>query len=509
MKKIFRILSIVTAMFFITSCDDGFDTLNKSKTGATSVDPSFILNNAIINCSPPGGTINYEVGIVQQMISSNSGVLVGANYNQLNPNATPANWQGFYQNVIKYATDVISRTKDDATRPNLYQMARIIRAYGYMVLTDTYGSIPYTEGGLGYTEQNFFPKYDDQQSVYNAIITEFTEASAALDATKKIETADVLYNGVITKWKKFGYALLLRAGMRLSEVDQAKAAATVLAAFNGGVILLNADNAVNKHDANYVNPIGNVVNGTEAANFYLAEPFVTALKSTNDPRLQAIAIRFVGANSGPAQVGGTTVPANQYGMPMGSTDATADAAGASLPGGGSRYAFSQADRTRIAKRTSPVFIVTAAQCNLLLAEAAMRTWIPGGTASAATYFADGVRAAMDMMVTYDANSAVSAANRDVYVTANPLNTSTLAAALQQINTQYWITSFLIGTEAWANFRRSGYPVLTPNPFPGKTVAFITRLTYPPSETLVNTANVSAATAAQGADALDTKVWWDK
>src|SRR4051812_34018938 len=101
MKKIFRILSIVTAMFFITSCDDGFDTLNKSKTGATSVDPSFILNNAIINCSPPGGTINYEVGIVQQMISSNSGVLVGANYNQLNPNATPANWQGFYQNVIK------------------------------------------------------------------------------------------------------------------------------------------------------------------------------------------------------------------------------------------------------------------------------------------------------------------------------------------------------------------------------------------------------------------------
>jgi hypothetical protein len=192
---------------------------------------------------------------------------------------------------------------------------------------------------------------------------------------------------------------------------------------------------------------------------------------------------------------------------MGSTDATADAAGAGLPGGGTRYAFSQADRTRIAKRTSPVFIVTAAQCNLLLAEVAARA---NNMATATTAYNDGVRAAMDMMATYDANSAVSATNRDAYLAANPLDVSSLNAALEDINTQYWITSFLIGTEAWSNWRRSGYPVLTSNPFSGKTVNFIYRLTYPPSETNVNQANVLEAIGKipGGQDVLDAKVWWD-
>ena len=47
----------------------------------------------------------------------------------------------------------------------------------------------------------------------------------------------------VAKWKKFAYSLLLRAGMRLSKVDAAKAQSTVQAAFAGGVILANADNA--------------------------------------------------------------------------------------------------------------------------------------------------------------------------------------------------------------------------------------------------------------------------
>ena len=516
MRHTYKIVLLTAFLCIATSCDKGFDELNTSKSDATSADPAFVLNNAIIFCSPPGGTLNYDLGIVQQLISSNSGVLVGANFNQLNPNNTNQVWINFYQNTIKYTNDVITRTEEDPLRNNLYHMARIIRAYAFMVLTDTYGAVPYANGGQGYTDQNFFPEYDDQQTVYTDIIKELTEASAALgtNTSAKVETGDVLYTGNIARWKRFGYSLLLRAGMRLSKADAAKAQATTAAAFAGGVILTNADNALNRHDANFVNPLGNTLNGTEAANFYLAQPFVDALKASTpvDPRLQSIAIRFVGANSGPAQVAGvaTTAPANQYGMPMGSTDATADAAGATLPGGGNRYAFSQVDRTRLVKRTSPLFLVTAAQTNLLLSEAAVRGWVAGGPVAAATYFADGVRAAMDMMASYDANAAVSAANRDAYVAANPLNVTTQAASFQQINTQYWIASFLQGNEGWANFRRSGYPALSPNPFPGRTVVWITKMTYPVSETLVNSANVQAAiTTNGGADNLDTKVWWDK
>jgi hypothetical protein len=81
--------------------------------------------------------------------------------------------------------------------------------------------------------------------------------------------------------------------------------------------------------------------------------------------------------------------------------------------------------------------------------------------------------------------------------------------VEQINYEYWIASFLNGQEAWANFRRSGYPDLGVNPFPGKTVNWITRLPYPPSEYVVNNDNVQEAVSSQGgADNLDTKVWWD-
>ncbi len=508
MKRIYKLVISAIALVMVSACDSGFDDLNKSKTGATAIDPVFLLNNAIINSSPPAGTLNYEVGIVQQLISPNTGVLLGANFNQININSTPANWTNFFQNVVKYTNDIITQTSADPNRKNLYNMARIIQANAFMVLSDTYGNIPYSEGGKGYIEGNFFPKYETQETIYPAIIKELGEAAAALDAASKVETGDVLYQGNIAKWKKFGYSLLLRAGMRLSAADAAKAQAAVATAFAGGVITSNADNAYNRHDANFVNPVGNVLNGTEAANFYLAEPFVNALKAANDPRLPAIAVRYVGASSGNAQTAAvaTTASANQYGLPMGTTDGQADALGKNLPGGGARYAFTQVDRSRLVKRTSPLFMVTAAQTNLLLAEAAVRGWVSG---TASQYFSDGVKAHMDQMATYDANSTVAAADRDAYVAAHPLDTSTQAASFAQINYEYWVASFLNGNEGWANFRRSGFPQLAVNPYPGRTVDFINRLTYPASETLVNTANVQAAITAQGPDALDTKVWWDK
>ena len=104
---------------------------------------------------------------------------------------------------------------------------------------------------------------------------------------------------------------------------------------------------------------------------------------------------------------------------------------------------------------------------------------------------------------------ISDAAINTFVSANPL---TVGRELQQINTQYWVASFLIGPETWANFRRSGFPVLTPNPFPGtdlKTEPFIRRLTYTDAELNVNRTNVQAAIARQGPDVMDTRVWWDK
>lgn len=512
MKRILKHSLLLGLIFLAASCDKKLGDLNVNKTSPTSVDPALLLNNAVINVSFPVKSLVFDIGIVQQMISPNGGVLAGANFNQDSRDVTTQPiWAVYYQNVIKYTHDVIVLTKNNAARSNLYHMARIFQAYTFMILTDEYGEIPYFQGGAGYSDLVFFPKYDAQQAIYNDIIKELTEAAVALNASGTIESSDVLYAGNVAKWKKFAYSLLLRAGMRLVKADVAKAQATVQAALAGGVIIDNSDNAYMRHDANYTQPVGGTLNGSEAANFYLTKPFVDQLKNTSDPRLSAIAIRYMGATSGNGQTvaAGNTTAAVQIGMPMGKDNGTVVAA-ATADGLASFYEYSQADRRRIVKVSAPVFYVTAAQTNLLLAEARFRGWIATGTA--AQYFSDGIKAHMDQMATYDAGCAIATGARDTYITANPLAGGT---ELQQINTQYWIASFLNGPEAFANFRRSGFPALTPNPYgqpnnpdvPNGT--FIRRLTYPTSELSVNTANVNEAIGRQGVDKLSTRIWWDK
>lgn len=511
MKKIFTYKLLAIFIVLIASCDNGFDDLNRSKVNATAIDPILQLNFAAMNSSfhsggGGGGPLIYDMGIVQQLISPNSGVITGANYNQDNRDATATLWQNYYRNVIRNTRDVVRVTAGQPDRTNLYHMGRILQAYAFMVLTDEYGDIPYSEAGHAYPDTVLFPIYEQQEIIYQDIIKELTEASAALDPAVAPEPVDLLYGGDITKWKKFGYSILLRAGMRLSQVNPIQAASIVQTAFEGGVMTSNGDNARIRHDANYVNGLGNTLNGSESSNFYLTEPFVNYLKNTNDPRLSSIAVRYKGATSGPEQTVSrqTTVAADQIGMPMGHNNSTIVPVATDL-GLASFYDFSQVDRRRLVKRDAPMFLVTAAQTQLLLAEASFRGWITTGTPT--EYFAAGIRAHMEQMGSFDAGAAVPADAIDTYLAEHPLIVGT---ELEQINTQYWVASFLNGPEAFANFRRSGYPALTPNPFPGKTITgdFIVRLTYPNSEISVNTKNVDEAIARMGADDLDTRVWWD-
>src|SRR5690606_5534905 len=106
----------------------------------------------------------------------------------------------------------------------------------------------------------------------------------------------------------------------------------------------------------------------------------------------------------------------------------------------------------------------------------------------------------------DEGSAIDPADVDAYINAHPYD-----GTLEQINDEYWIASFLAGPEAFANFRRSGYPDLPPNPYPQDELEgedFIRRLTYPTSGISVKPDNVGAAIARMGPDRLDTRIWWD-
>jgi len=146
MKNILKLL-FLTLSLIVVSCDEGFDDLNINKNAATAINPVFILNNAVINASYVNTTIIYEIGIVQQMVSPNSGVLTGANFNQDNRDATNQNWVRYFRTVIRHTTDVILQAGELPTRTNLLNMAKIFRAFGFMVLTDSYGDIPYFDAG--------------------------------------------------------------------------------------------------------------------------------------------------------------------------------------------------------------------------------------------------------------------------------------------------------------------------------------------------------------------------
>lgn len=505
-KLTFYTLMLSVALGCGTGCDRGFDELNVNPTAPTTLDPAFVMNNAVLRSSFPGQTLPYEMAIVQQIVTPNGGVLAGGNYNQDNRPVTLGNWQRYYREVVKSAIDVLNQTRSNPDRSNLYHMARIIRAHAFMVLTDTYGDVPYTQAGLGFLEDVRYPSYDPQQAIYADVLKELDEASAALDPAKTREASDILYGGDVAKWKRFGYSLLLRAAMRLVKVDPATARTFAAKAAAGGLMQSNADNAVIRHTSLYVNEAINALTSTEANNYYLAAPFVNYLKANKDPRLASIAVRYVGAASGSQQVAArasrdTTV---QIGMPLGYNNNTIVPVAQGL-GLASFYDFSQLDRTRMGSPFTPVFLVTHAQTQLLLAEAVVRGWVAG---TADTHYGNGIRAHMQQLAEYGETSAVPAAAIEAYLPSQALQPG---RELEQINTQYWVASFLNGPEAFANFRRSGFPALAPNPYPGKDIsgAFIRRLTYPDAEKSVNSGNLQEAISRQGADNLETRVWWDK
>jgi hypothetical protein len=111
-------------------------------------------------------------------------------------------------------------------------------------------------------------------------------------------------------------------------------------------------------------------------------------------------------------------------------------------------------------------------------------------------------------------SPITQAEQDAYL-QQPNIVFNSATALKQINEQYWVASLLIWAEAYSNFRRSGYPQLSPLNFPGEDPfvtagdGFIHRLPYPLKEWSINEPNVKAASDRIGGDNMGVRVFWDK
>jgi len=172
--------------------------------------------------------------------------------------------------------------------------------------------------------------------------------------------------------------------------------------------------------------------------------------------------------------------------------------------------FSEPNTGTIASLNAPTVLQSYAEVEFLLAEAAVRSW-DSGTASA--HYAAAITASMQSTTLFPGNIVIAPAAISDYITAHPLDGTTFEELMEQIHTQFYLAHFMWydNFEAWSNYRRTGYPTLTPPNYPGNFTGgtALVRLRYPVSESSLNKENYDAAVATQGPDLYTTPVWWDK
>ncbi|PRY16368.1 SusD-like starch-binding protein associating with outer membrane [Pontibacter ummariensis] len=520
-KNIYKSTVLVALLFSAWGCDDNFEEINTNPIQPTTLNPEYLFSDA--QRTSAVNTLTYQAPIVQQVQIPYSGNPAGGNLNVVNETNTAPIFNTLYTESIRNLTDVINKTQDNPERSNLYNMARIWRAYCFQVLVDTYGDVPYSEAGKGFLESSYLPAYEESSAIYEDILKEYQQATDALDPSKDVVLGDLFYQGNIDKWKKLGNSLLLRAGMRYTETNEGKAQSIVAIAVDparGGVMTSTEDDAFVPFSSIFTHPMSSQLLATERHNYYVGAPFVEFLQTKEDPRLRYIAVKYENPVN-PLETAGAenTNPAEQQGMPYG-FDETNIATAPGFPGKiGSAFAYSQLNRRTVLRLDRPEFLVTYAQTSLLLAEAAHRGYLPGGEAAAQDYYETGVKAHMKQMEAYSGETESSTINISseqvsAYL-AQPGVAYDPAHALEQINEQYWVASFLQFQEGWSNFRRSGFPGLKPINYTGQDPSvnatgggFIRRLTYPLRERSVNTANVEAAIARMGGNTLGTRIFWD-
>ena len=517
-----KIKNIILAFLFVVllsfGCDKDFAKINVNPRLATYIEPVYqLVTTEIIGLN----IVQYEACIVQQAQNLTGGAEEAGNRNSNRDSFTATHFNTLYGTHIKNLVDIIRVTKDDPLKQNVYNMARIMKAYCFQLLVDRYGDVPYTEAGLAYISDIRFPKYDNQEFIYQDIVKELTEAVNALDAGKDNVSQEMYFGGDIAKWKRFGNSLLLRAGMRYTKIDENKAKSIVQTATDparGGVMTSNDDNVVLKCNTVQNNPSNGFITGSVRYQWHVGEPLVDFMKNNKDPRLKYIAAIYPNPSSASPGVPNTN-PEDQIGCPYGYTDVNiVDAPG--YPGkNGTAFKYSQFNRSTVGKIDAWLYYVTYSQTQLLLAEARFREYITTGTVK--DYYEAGVKAHMtqlDMWSTTNGGaSPITSAEQSDYL-LQPGVAFDSSQALKQINEQYWVSCFLIWAEAYANFRRSGYPELKPLNFPGEdpyvSIAnggsgFIQRLPYPLKEWNINPDNVQEAANRMGGDNMGVRIFWDK
>jgi hypothetical protein len=212
----------------------------------------------------------------------------------------------------------------------------------------------------------------------------------------------------------------------------------------------------------------------------MSETVERVLKATDDPRMQVWFRDLENPDS-------TGV---YRGMPNGLSE-------------GAAYDFnggSQANISRLGERFREQpdgaygVLMSYSEQQFILAEAAQRGLISG---DAATYYRAGIEASM-AFYGVELPDGFYEQERIAFDAAR---------GLEQILEQKWLASFMVGFEAWSDWRRTGLPDLDPSVDNVNSDRIPVRFLYPDIEQTLNAANYQAAIQRQGPDDINTRFWW--
>lgn len=477
MKKL--ILTALTVIAFV-SCqsDDQYENYNRDTKNPTQVNAGFLFNSATKSLFDQMTSTNVNTNIFRLLGQhwTETTYVDEANYDFNTRSITASQWNELYRNVLLDLESAKTITNADekltaAQKNSRNAQIEILSVYAWANLVENFGDVPYTQSlNPG---KYALPAYDKAETVYTDLIKRLTATIPAL-TDEGFGSSDPIYAGNTAKWKKFGYSLLLRMGVRVADVTTMSAVSqtAIKAAVAGGVFSSNADNAELEYASTSpnTNPVWVDLVQSGRSDFVTANTLVDAMNSLNDPRRTNYFDENLGAG---VFVGGPYGDNNSY----------------------TRYTHVS---NRIIDPANPASLIDYSEVSFYLADAAERS-ISGTPAAAAGFYNQGITASFDYwgttgVATYLANPNVN------YATAP-------GTWKVKIGKQLWLAMYNRGYEAWTAWRQYDFSGFNKPAVSGADVP--TRLTYPLAEQNLNTVNYNAASTSIGGDKQTTKLFWDK
>ena len=465
------LLALTATPLVITSCRQELD-INVDPNNPSQASLSGLLSASQVGFAFAlgGEGTRMPASIVQHYAGHRAQPLDYAQY-RITSSATDGTWTALY-NTLMDMREMENKAAASGNQAYL-GVSKILQAHAFSVITDLFGDIPFSQALQGRT--NITPVYDKQEDIYPALITMIDEGVAALTAATETISGDIVYGGDVTKWKKYGNSLKLRLLNHLSR-RQPNAAANFLAT-NPSLIDTSVDDAkvLFGSVASNANPIYqfDVLSGRKDQ--AVASTIVDKMKALSDPR---VSVYFE-----PVTRNALGLKGQYLGNAPGND--TEDSQKNRYSRVGSAYASIKA----------PVVLLSAAEVNFIKAEVYHRA---SNAVSA--------QAAYQAAITQDfAALGLSSSAAAYLANANVAYNGTL----QRIMEQKWITMFQASYESWVDWRRTGFPVLTPAASNMTSNVIPRNLPYPEVEINSNRANLEAGPGIPiPYTGLSNRVWWD-